>query len=415
MLRLEDEQRLRGVSGEQLMQELGGLPYDDAQRQAFIELVHVAIQDELINAEMHRQAGMPDPRPNEYRYLANLGGFSLRSKGRDRATGREIVVGFPDPEDDDGRTIPRRLVVDLAAAMGASLAVEETPAFLVDAGVPAEACPAIDGVEEPGAYIAGVLVDLASRSAPGRRVVREVIGRWLDDDLDLGPTDQELAAFRSRFARGGWHVANGMLVAGDKVKPTRRPGGEESTSPELVPDPERVRKVMVVYGRNSAVSTAMFDFLRALKLDPQEWGTLVRETDNAAPYTGEVLDRALEIVQAVVVLFTADDEARLSESLISDGDGPEEREVRGQPRPNVLYEAGLAMGRHPRRTILVEHGELRGLSDLLGRHTIRLGGNDADRLNDLAQRLMTAGCAVDLSGSQWLDTQRFRSATGPGS
>src|SRR5438067_23770 len=81
---------------------------------------------------------------------------------------------------------------------------------------------------------------------------------------------------------------------------------------------------------------------------------------SAAPYVGQVLDEALAIVQAVIVLFTPDDLARLREGLIREDDPPNERELRGQPRPNVLYEAGLAFGRHPDRTVLVELGPLRG-------------------------------------------------------
>jgi hypothetical protein len=155
----------------------------------------------------------------------------------------------------------------------------------------------------------------------------------------------------------------------------------------------------------SSASGAMFDFLRALRLEPQEWGQLVNATGSGAAYTGEVLDRALEIVQAVVVLFTPDDEARLRADLAGPADVAEV-ELQGQPRPNVLYAAGLAIGRHPARTILVEFGELRGLSDLFGRHAVRLG-RTAEPLHDLAQRLRTAECAFHTSGSQWLDPHRF--------
>ncbi len=99
----------------------------------------------------------------------------------------------------------------------------------------------------------------------------------------------------------------------------------------------------------------MFDFLRA-RSSTRRNGSASCATENGAPYTEEVLDRTLEIVQAVVVLFTPGDEARLRADLLFAGDGTEERSLRGQPRPNVLYEAGLAMGRHPTRTVIVELG-----------------------------------------------------------
>src|SRR5437660_4599630 len=46
-------------------------------------------------------------------------------------------------------------------------------------------------------------------------------------------------------------------------------------------------------------------------------------------------------VQAVVVLFSPDDEAKLRAEFITRSDGPGEKKLRGQPRPNVLFEAGL--------------------------------------------------------------------------
>jgi predicted nucleotide-binding protein with TIR-like domain len=133
---------------------------------------------------------------------------------------------------------------------------------------------------------------------------------------------------------------------------------------------------------------------------------LVAETEHATPYIGQVLDRAMEVVQAVVVLFTPDDLVQLRAALLRKSDGEVERRLTGQPRPNVLFEAGLAFGRHPSRTVLVEHGELRGLSDLFGRHVVRLE-RGASALHELAQRLKRAGCRVDLSGEAWLDAARF--------
>jgi hypothetical protein len=71
----------------------------------------------------------------------------------------------------------------------------------------------------------------------------------------------------------------------------------------------------------------------------------------------------------------------------------------------VLFEAGMAFATHPERTVLAVLGDQDIPSDLAGRHYVRLGSVAA--LRDLAQRLATAGCPVDLTGNDWLDVTRF--------
>ena len=142
----------------------------------------------------------------------------------------------------------------------------------------------------------------------------------------------------------------------------------------------------------------MFNFLRALDLDPIEWSEAIRMTGKGSPYIGEVLDAAFAAAQAVVVLQTPDDVAHLHESLTYPGDP--ETEAQMQPRPNVLFEAGMALGRNEDRTIIVELGRVKSFSDIHGRHVVRLSNDIAPR-QELATRLETAGCAVRTSGTDW--------------
>jgi len=148
-------------------------------------------------------------------------------------------------------------------------------------------------------------------------------------------------------------------------------------------DPTRV---FVVHGRNIEARKALFAFLRSLSLIPMEWSQAVAATGKASPYIGEVLDTAFSIAQATVVLLTPDDEARLREPFLSATDPPYEKELIGQPRQNVLFEAGMSIGYKQDRTILVELGNLRHFSDILGRHTIRID-NSPEKRNALALRL----------------------------
>lgn len=170
-------------------------------------------------------------------------------------------------------------------------------------------------------------------------------------------------------------------------------------------DPDRARKVFVVHGRNDAARAAMFAFLRAIGLDPIEWSVAVRMTGEGSPYIGQVLDVAFDAAQAVVVLLTPDDVAYLRTDYATGDDDPE-AQPQAQARPNVLFEAGMAMGRNPRRTVLVELGKLRPFSDVAGRHAVRIN-DSAARRKDLAQRLEVAGCAVSLAGDDWLAAGDF--------
>jgi predicted nucleotide-binding protein len=113
---------------------------------------------------------------------------------------------------------------------------------------------------------------------------------------------------------------------------------------------------MVVHGRNETARKALDEFLRAIDLRPMEWSELVGDANGGAPYIGEVLDAAFAQAQAVVVLFTRDDLACLRTDLLPAEDRGDEDDLREQARPNVFFEARMAMGGFPKRTVLVSSG-----------------------------------------------------------
>jgi hypothetical protein len=165
-----------------------------------------------------------------------------------------------------------------------------------------------------------------------------------------------------------------------QIRGSLRPGGTASPpqqgAPVSLPEPQTRKRakargsqpvarakdnsVFVVHGRNDKLRRSLFDYLRALGLKPLEWEKVVLMTKKTNPYIGDILDNTMAKVQAVVVLFSPDDEARLRAEFITRADGASEKKLRGQPRPNVLFEAGLALGRHPSKTILVEVGQKSG-------------------------------------------------------
>jgi predicted nucleotide-binding protein len=184
-----------------------------------------------------------------------------------------------------------------------------------------------------------------------------------------------------------------------KVMPSSAAWKRDEPGGRTCPPVQRERRVFVVHGRNATARGAVFAFLRSIGLAPIEWHEALLATGKASPYVGEVVDAALADAQAVVILFTPDEVVALRPEY---ADGDEDPEVRPacQARPNVIFEAGLAIGRDPDRVVLVELGRLRQFSDVMGRHAVRLGNSLASR-QEFAVRLRIAGCPVDLSGTDW--------------
>jgi predicted nucleotide-binding protein len=135
----------------------------------------------------------------------------------------------------------------------------------------------------------------------------------------------------------------------------------------------------------------------------------MRESGQVTPYIGEVLDYAFSLAQAVVVLMTPDDIGRLRTPFRKAGDPIHDIRFTPQARLNVIFEAGMAWGGEFRpRTILVEMGQLRQLSDCSGLFMVRLD-NSIEKRQDLITRLKNCGCDADDSGNEWRTAGDFES------
>jgi predicted nucleotide-binding protein len=162
------------------------------------------------------------------------------------------------------------------------------------------------------------------------------------------------------------------------------------------------KAVLVIYGHDTQANTAIFDWLRAIGLQPKEWSRIMADSGSASPYIGQALERAFDDAQAVVAFFTPD------ERVIAAGASPADASAwRLQARPNVFFEAGMALAIHPTRTVLVVLGPQELPSDIAGRHHVRLSNTAVEPLHDLANRLKQAGCETDTLDSSWLNPARF--------
>ena len=146
--------------------------------------------------------------------------------------------------------------------------------------------------------------------------------------------------------------------------------------------------------------------MELIGLNPIEWNQAIATTKKGSPNIAEILDAAFNEAQAVVVLLTGDDEAKLRAEFLEPGDPSYERELTPQSRPNVLFESGMAMGRYPERTVLVQIGQHRPFSDIAGIHITHMD-NAAKKRKELATKLANAGCEVDTSGTRWFTVGDF--------
>jgi predicted nucleotide-binding protein len=184
---------------------------------------------------------------------------------------------------------------------------------------------------------------------------------------------------------------------------TRKP----PTTTARAPSKDRRDRVFVVHGRNEQIRKSMFTFLWAVGLDPLEFGEALIATGKPMPYINEALEAALTGIAAVVVLITPDDEVVLKERFWRDYDPEEEKKPMGQARPNVFYEAGMAVARYPRKVVFVFVGRTKDFSDIRGLHVARLSNNTKKRQQFLEKLRMT-GADVRFDGrTEWHDVGDF--------
>jgi len=166
------------------------------------------------------------------------------------------------------------------------------------------------------------------------------------------------------------------------------------------------RTVFLVQGRYQAANEAMTDLLTSLDLRVLAWEEVVQATGEGNPYIGDVLKRGMQDAAAIVVLFTAEERVQLDVSLVPDATSEELRPGH-QPRPNVLLEAGMALAAYPKRTLIVQLGDVRAATDLGGKHLLRIGGSGLKWRNDLVTRLGSIGLEPRTTSSRYLTAGTF--------
>lgn len=165
--------------------------------------------------------------------------------------------------------------------------------------------------------------------------------------------------------------------------------------------------VFVVHGRNERVRRDLFNLLRALGLNPIEWNAGKQLTKKASPHNSEVIAAIVKKAAGAVVLFCPEEEVILKREYWRSDDPAEERVKCEQPRPNVLYEAGMAFAAFPSSTVIVRVGRIRSFTDLAGVQIVNLTDGTPAGRQSVASALKTAGLPVDTTGQDWLTEGSF--------
>jgi hypothetical protein len=271
-------------------------------------------------------------------------------------------------------------------------------------------------------YRRGRSITVNGRSVQPDQIERLMISRSVDPSAQIADVLRAEDRASSVAVIGGpsmsWRVARRAadvtdeLVLGPPGYESEDPGklsdqDAETPGPGPTPATAEVRdRVFLVEGRDKKMGKALKELLRCLGLHVIEWEQAVAATGDPNPFIDDIVLAGFRIAHGAVVLFTGDDEVRLREGLLHNDDGPDEREMRVQPRPNVIYEAGLARALFPTRTVIIEIGSPKGFSDKSGRHVVRFDGSASARRR-LLNRLEIAGFEIDDSGEEWLTAGDF--------
>jgi uncharacterized protein (TIGR02391 family) len=210
---------LRGVHGLHLMEQItGSVPHDHQQMRGFVQELHIARDLGLLTFRTQ-----PDPRPNladtdPNWYLQTVSDFALTVDGQDRARGRMVVQPLPDPTEDDGRKLSNLILKEVAEAITSQYAPDEVADFLAEEGIPPRELKLPNDTAPDDVH--AILAALWRWGSEGRRMLRQFIGRWLDDRLLSGPDAEQRASLIEQLARQGWRVreTDSVLVI---CEPTR--------------------------------------------------------------------------------------------------------------------------------------------------------------------------------------------------
>jgi len=147
------------------------------------------------------------------------------------------------------------------------------------------------------------------------------------------------------------------------------------------------KRVFIIYGRDIEAHRELVKFITSLGLKELPFENVADEL-GPNPFIADIVRSGINKADAVIALFTPDEHASLYSPETGVAQGSDE--ARWQARPNVIFEAGVALGIAEEKTILVTlGGDIRLFSDLAGMHFIDLTSVKAkERLKNRLGRIL---------------------------
>jgi predicted nucleotide-binding protein len=258
------------------------------------------------------------------------------------------------------------------------------------------------GLEQAQVY--RLITAMVRGHAQPRRIAALMVARDKGVNLSKYASDEDLAEMRSSVPTPA--IAQALPTGAASLPRAASTRIKARGSSKGTPDKRNKDAVFLVHGRDDDARKQLETFLTSLHINVIDWSKALVLCGKPSPYVGEVIDAGFANAQAIVVLMTPDDVAYLKNDFWRAGDGPSEKKPTGQPRQNVLFEAGMAFAKGRDRTVIVDIGKNRPMSDVSGIHAVRLN-NSAQRRKDLVNRLKMAGVELDESGDSWLGAGNF--------
>lgn len=242
--------------------------------------------------------------------------------------------------------------------------------------------------------------DVVKRTHLERNIAALYLAREINIGIEPYSTPEERAELRAGRSAQETTPINVTPLAPASLVTRKKLSKKKSVAPE--------RSVFVIHGRDSALTTSVYQLIRSLGLEVLEWNHAVKKAskNNPNPIISDIIHKVMEDAGALVVLFSPDDEVKLKDHFCAKDEKASEGKLRGQARPNVLFESGLALGLHPHKTVLVQIGDIKPFSDVGGKHIMRLKNSTQSR-NEFANKLELILGSVNRAGNDWQSVGRL--------